>query len=132
MVELAVAGEPGFEASDLEAGEHKSYSILTIERVRRTLASDARLFFLIGSDAFAEIGTWYRSTDVIRAVEFIVVTRPGHDYTTPPGARVERLETVALPVSSSEIRRQLAAGEAPPEIAPPVLEYIRRHGLYRQ
>lgn len=65
----------------------------------------------IGSDAFAEIGTWYRSTDVIRAVEFIVVTRPGHDYTTPPGARVERLETVALPVSSSEIDR-LGCGQA--------------------
>ena len=46
----------------------------------------------------------------MRSVEFIVVTRPGHDYDSPPGARVHRLETVALPVSSSEIRQELVEG----------------------
>lgn len=131
MVEIACAGEPAFDASPLEAGREKSYSIHTIERLRATLTPQDRLLFLIGADAFAEIQTWYRWQDVVREVEFIVVTRPGHVYEEPPGARVCRLDTLALPVSSSQVRARLAAGEAPPEIPPEVLAYIRERGLYR-
>jgi nicotinate-nucleotide adenylyltransferase len=46
------------------------------------------------------------------------------------GATVHRLDTVALPVSSSEIRQALARGETPPELPPAVAEYIRGHRLY--
>jgi len=67
---------------------------------------------------------------VIAAVEFIVVTRPGHDYITPEGARVFRLDTLALDISSSEIRHKLAVGEQPAGIPPAVWAYIREHGLY--
>lgn len=130
MVELACANEPRFVPSRLEAGRLKSYSIKTICRVRASVARDDELFFLIGSDAFAEIDTWYRAADVIRAVDFIVVTRPGHEYAVPPGARVHRLDTLALPVSSSDIRLRLAAGESPEELRPEVLAYIREHHLY--
>jgi nicotinate-nucleotide adenylyltransferase len=129
MVELACEGNPLFVPSRLEEGEARSYSIFTIERVRAT-APDAELYFIIGADAFAEIRSWYRWTDVIRLVDFIVVTRPGHEYAAPPGCRVHRLDTIALPVSSSEIRRRLAAGESPPELPPAVLAYIREHKLY--
>ena len=69
-------------------GSEKSYSIHTIDRLRRQLAPEDRLFFIIGADAFAEIESWYRWQDVVKAVEFIVVTRPGHDYRVPPGATV--------------------------------------------
>jgi nicotinate-nucleotide adenylyltransferase len=130
MVELALEGEPACEASTLEAGRARSFSIHTIERVRRGLGAGDRLFFLIGADAFAEIGTWHRFEDVLRAVEFIVVTRPGHDYSSPAGAVVHRLDTLALPVSSSEIRRKLAAGLEPEELDPRVVAYIRHHSLY--
>lgn len=130
MVELACRGEPRFEASPLEAGDRVSYSMSTIEKTRTMLASQDELFFLIGADAFAEIQTWYRWQEVVRQVDFIVVTRPGHTYLVPPGARVHTLETVALPVSSSELRARLAAGESPEEIPPPVLAYIRERGLY--
>lgn len=132
MVALACQGEPLFEASRLEAGSQRSYSIQTIEKVKAGLAPGDELFFLIGADAFAEIRTWYRWRDVIEEVEFIVVTRPGHDYSVPPGARVHRLDTLALPVSSSEIRARLAAGESPPEVPPQVLAYIREKGLYQR
>jgi nicotinate-nucleotide adenylyltransferase len=131
MVELACTADPRFVASRLEEGSEKNYSIYTIERVQASEASDAQtLFFIIGADAFAEIRTWHRWEDVIRAVEFIVVTRPGHVYTSPPGARVHRLDTVALPVSSSEIRQALARGETPEELPAGVAAYIRSRGLY--
>ncbi len=127
MVELACKEDPRFVPSRLEADSRKSYSIYTIERVK---AMGGEVLFVIGADAFAEIQTWFRWQDVVRDVDFIVVTRPGHHYESPPGARVHRLETVALPVSSSEIRAALARGEMPSEVPKRVAEYIRENGLY--
>ena len=128
MTELACQVDPRFVASRLEAGESKSYSVDTVERVR---ARGEQPYFIIGADAFAEITSWHRWQDLVRMTEFIVVTRPGHQYATPSGARVHRLETVALPVSSSEIRRKLAAGEIPPELPASVGRYIAERGLYQ-
>jgi nicotinate-nucleotide adenylyltransferase len=131
MIELACGGEPRFLASRLEEGTLRSYSIHTIEKLRATLAPEDKLFFIIGADAFAEVRTWLRWKDVVRAVEFIVVSRPGHAYETPPDAAVYRLDNLDLPVSSSDIRSRLAAGEEPPDVPAPVLSYIRSHRLYR-
>jgi nicotinate-nucleotide adenylyltransferase len=131
MIELACVGEPELEASRLEQGTTSSYSIDTIEKVRARLAPGDTLFFVIGADAFAEIESWHRWPDVVRAVEFIVVSRPGHRYDIPAAATVHRLETVDLLVSSSEIRRRLAAGDDSVEVPGAVLDYIRARGLYR-
>jgi nicotinate-nucleotide adenylyltransferase len=128
MVELACQVDPRFVASDLEAGESKSYSVDTVERV---IALGEEPYFIIGADAFAEIMSWERWEDLVGMTEFIVVTRPGHRYATPPGARVHRLETVALPVSSSQVRRKLGAGEIPAELPAAVGRYISEHGLYQ-
>src|SRR5690349_23496752 len=127
MVEIACKEDPRFSPSRLEEEARKSYSIYTIERVKR-MGGD--IFFVIGADAFAEIQTWFRWEDVVREVEFIVVTRPGHQYESPAEARVHRLETVALPISSSEIRAALARGETPAELPKAVAGYIRANGLY--
>ena len=131
MVELACQSEPRFHPSRIEAGRQRSYSILTIERLRQERPAD-QFYFLIGADAFRDIRTWHRWEDVIHAVEFIVVSRPGHDYQTPQGATVHRLESLALPVSSSEIRDELAQGVRPEDVPPAVLDYIRENGLYRR
>jgi|SRR5665213_1391212 len=130
MVELACKEDSRFSPSRMEEKSRKSYSIYTIERVKAIDGVTGDVFFLIGADAFAEIQTWFRWQDVVREVEFIVVTRPGHTYLSPPEARVHRLDTVALPVSSSEIRAALARGETPVELPQAVLEYIRANGLY--
>ena len=127
MVELACRADPRFQPSRVEAGAQKSYSIDTVERVR-AMGEDP--FFIIGADAFADIATWHRWRDLVQATEFIVVTRPGHEYTAPEGARVHRLDTVALPVSSSEIRAKLAAGETTDELPKAVAAYITKKGLY--
>ncbi|HEV3329691.1 MAG TPA: nicotinate-nucleotide adenylyltransferase [Bryobacteraceae bacterium] len=130
MAELACQDDTRLEVSRLEAGAERSYSIDTIERLRAKLAPGDDLYFLIGADAFAEIQTWHRWRDVVHSVTFLVVSRPGHVYAVPEGARVERLESLDLPVSSSEIRRALAAGEQPAEVPDCVLEYIFDRGLY--
>ena len=65
-----------------------------------------------------------------RSVVFLVFSRPGRTYDAPAEVRFEPIEALHLPVSSSEIRRRLAAGVRPPEIPAPVLGYILGHGLY--
>jgi nicotinate-nucleotide adenylyltransferase len=132
MVELACAADPRLEASRLEEGPAPSYSIDTIEAVRASMAAGDELFFLIGADAFADITSWRRWRDVVRAVTFLVVSRPGHIYDIPPEARVQRLDTVDLPISSSEIRRKLAAGKMALDVPAQVLGYIQRERLYTQ
>jgi nicotinate-nucleotide adenylyltransferase len=130
MVELACQRSPEFTPSRIEEDEAISYSIHTIERVKAVAGPEALVYFLIGADAFSEIGTWHRCSDVVRQVAFIVVTRPGHHYRTPPGATVHRLNTLAMPVSSSDIRASLAAGKVSRELPPAVMDYIQENGLY--
>jgi nicotinate-nucleotide adenylyltransferase len=130
MAELACAVDSRLEVSRIEEGMERSYSIDTIEQVSSRLDAGDELFFIIGADAFAEVTTWRRWRDLIRAVRFIVVSRPGHGYDVPEGAKVERLDLLDLPVSSSDIRRRLALGEAPSEVPAAVLEYVARRGLY--
>ena len=127
MAEIACRGLAHVEVSRLEEGTEWSYSIDTIDKVRARMSRDDELFFVIGADAFADIRTWHRWQDVVREVRFVVVSRPGVAYDVPPEARLDRLE---LAVSSSEIRRQLAAGRRPPEVPAAVMDYIVAHGLY--
>jgi nicotinate-nucleotide adenylyltransferase len=130
MIELAITVDPRFEASRLEEFTERSYSIDTIERVRASLSAEDELHFLIGADAFAEIRTWHRWRDVARAVRFIVVSRPGATYGIPEGVTAERIDSVLLQVSSSEIRRALAAGECPDVLPPVVFDYALSRHLY--
>jgi nicotinate-nucleotide adenylyltransferase len=127
MVALACQIDSRFEASRLEEGDEKSYSIQTVEKARGTVED---LYFIIGADAFAEITTWHRWAELLALTDFIVVTRPGHHYQCPKGARVHRLDTLALPASSSDIRQQLTEGRIPSELPPPVVDYIVERGLY--
>jgi nicotinate-nucleotide adenylyltransferase len=127
MVELALAGESKMQPSRLEADTAQSYSIDTIEKVKAELEPGDRLYFIIGGDAFAEIRTWKRWRDVARAVEFIVVARPGVKYDIPPETRVWSLDKVQLPTSSSQIRARLAAGDSAVDVPAAVLHYIRSH-----
>jgi nicotinate-nucleotide adenylyltransferase len=130
MAELACRADARFEVSRLEQDTTRSYSIDTIEKVRATLSAADELYFLIGADAFAEIRTWHRWRDVAHAVRFLVVSRPGHHYEAPPDAQCERIDRIELAVSSSEIRRALAAGENPSGLPDAVSIYAVQHRLY--
>src|SRR5438270_4168270 len=130
MVQIACESDPRFEASRLEEGAERSYTIDTVRRVRKQMAAEDELFFLIGGDAFDELETWKDWRHLIKLTDFIVVARPGREYRIPEGARVHRLDNLLLPVSSSEIRARLAAGKATPELPPAVRAFIEERGLY--
>ncbi|HWT49342.1 MAG TPA: nicotinic acid mononucleotide adenylyltransferase, partial [Mycobacterium sp.] len=126
----ACGDDPLFEVSRLEENTERSYSIETVEKQRARMQAEDELFFIIGADAFAEIRTWRRWQEVARSVRFLVVSRPGSVYEVPPEVRFDRLDDVNLAISSSAIRKELAAGGRPGELPPAVLAYILEHGLY--
>ncbi|MBM3727851.1 MAG: nicotinate (nicotinamide) nucleotide adenylyltransferase [Acidobacteria bacterium] len=131
MIELACAGDARLLPSRLEEGEERSYTIRTLERLSRERPGD-RLHFVIGADAFAEIHLWHRANDVMALADFVVVSRPGHTCQCPEGARIQRLDTLAIGISSSEIRRRLRIHRAAEHLPPGVLDYIVAHGLYTE
>ncbi len=131
MVEIACSPYPAFEASRLEEGAGRSYTLNTVRRFRAGLNQDDELFFLIGADAFNDIESWHDWHELIQLIEFIVVTRPGGKYKVPADATVHRLEGLELPVSSSEIRKRIAAGKPTPELPAEVRAFIDARDLYR-
>jgi nicotinate-nucleotide adenylyltransferase len=158
MVELACRRRAGFEVSGIEVEtRQKSYSILTLRKLR-ALALEARLFFILGVDAFLDIGTWREYTRVLQECYFIVTGRPGFDLDRardvlggglrdsigrfpagggaggplPPGIRVFLLPIRALEVSSTVVRARVRRGQSIDGLVPKsVAAYIREHKLYR-
>jgi nicotinate-nucleotide adenylyltransferase len=130
MVEIACKPYPAFTASRLEAGRAQSFTVDTMRRVRKELKPEDELFFLIGADAFDDLKTWKGWEELLTLTEFIVVARPESEYRVPEGARIHRMDGIALPVSSSTIRARLTAHEPTPELPGAVRAFIEKHGLY--
>ena len=80
MLALALSKDKDFIPSLLEAPdgtERPSYTLDTVRRAKQELGKAARLFVIIGIDAFEEIATWHESVALLREAEFIVASRPG-------------------------------------------------------
>jgi nicotinate-nucleotide adenylyltransferase len=155
MTALAIEGRPGWSVSDMEirrAGPSYSFDTLTALATAEHLAA-WQICFLIGTDAFAEIATWWRYPGVLDLAHFVVVARPGFglaalrarvpalaDRMTTPGAmprrpdtttRIVLLEATTPDVSSTAIRARAARGESLEGlVSAPVAQYIRQHALY--
>jgi nicotinate-nucleotide adenylyltransferase len=155
MTALAVNGIDGLVASDVELGTPgPSYTADTLTRFReRSGLSPAQIFFITGADAFAEIETWYRYPEVLDLAHFVVVSRPGfpveplRDRLPGLAARMTSMRREASrdftevflvdaptpDVSSTGIRKRLAAGEPITGLVPAAVErHIKQHGLYTQ
>ncbi len=159
MVELACLGREGFVPSAIEVeARERSYSILTLAKAK-ALHPGARLFFILGVDAFLEIGTWREYERVLDECRFIVTARPGFDLEAGAGVLGGRLRDrtcrvavggpvdeaavgrcgvfllpiEALDVSATEIRDLVRRGQDIEELVPAaVAAYITEHHLYSE
>ncbi|MFA7383857.1 MAG: nicotinate-nucleotide adenylyltransferase [Desulfurivibrionaceae bacterium] len=157
MLELAVAGHPGFFVSRLEAErEGVSYSIDTLRALHQTLGREVQLFFVIGMDAFAEIHTWKANRQLLDYASFVVIGRPDHGrqscgqtvaanfpgYTftekqgcwqgEPSQGAIYPVAMAPVKVSSTEIREEVRQRRAVRNrVSGVVADYIEAHGLYR-
>jgi nicotinate-nucleotide adenylyltransferase len=159
MLRESVSGMPGMVASDVELRRSGlSFTIDTIEHFLALPGAGGNLFFILGSDAFADMGTWKRTREIFRLASLIVMKRPdapldretmvrsirtmtGETCRVDPasGALVHPdLKPVylcrvpAMPVSSTEIRKLIRQGCPVSHLGPgPVEAIIREKGLYR-
>lgn len=82
MVTLALEGEPSFAVSDIEVRRPGiSYSIDTVTLLQQEWGTTAKVYFLIGLDAFLDLATWRRAGDLLTSCHFVVVSRPGASFT---------------------------------------------------
>ena len=162
------SGQQRFEMAQLAAGEHAGWTASRIEIDRQgpsytydTLTElknrrgEWQNFFIIGTDAFAEIATWSRYPAVLDLANFVVVSRGGITLNSlrervpsafrnrPPcspsdlrvldseESRVILVEAHTPDISSTDIRRRVRAGESLDGLVPdPVARYIAAHRLY--
>ena len=88
---------------------------------------------LIGADEWRDFWTWKEPERVLELTRVAVATRPGVEIAIAPehSERVTQFEVEPVPVSSSEIRARVRAGEPIADVVPaPVAEAIERLGLY--
>ena len=102
MINLAIADLSGLTVSDVELNRPGlSYTIDTIRHFKNTLAKDARIYLIMGLDAFLEIHTWKSHQDLLEEIAFIVMARPDDNYAdTQQGWRI--LETYIKSTLSSD------------------------------
>jgi nicotinate-nucleotide adenylyltransferase len=170
MVALATQQDKTFIASLLEAPEDGSgkkgqqspnYSIETLRRLKQSMKSIDRIFFLIGIDAFNDIAKWHQADAIFRECEFVVASRPGYsladvanalpeklrpkkEVTTPfkkqpakgdlvlSGVTIHLLDDVQQNVSATAVR-EAVAGNRPLTrfLDAAVADYIKKMGLYK-
>jgi nicotinate-nucleotide adenylyltransferase len=80
MTSLAIAGEPGFELSLIDAPNPEgkpNYTLETLRSLRSLLGPGTSLFCLMGADSFLSLRQWRGGADIPFAATLIVASRPG-------------------------------------------------------
>lgn len=146
MTALAVQRYPSFLLDTRELCEGKAaYTFETMQQLRKENPRE-KYFFILGTDSFMEIDTWYRYAELIDLCEFIIINRGNQEEELK--RNLERLESTLqkklgttfhfsastfIPVSSTEVRAAVAAGKPiTGMVSPEVEEYIHKHSLYRR
>lgn len=141
MTQLAVAADPRFAASNLDAPhlDHSpNYTVDTLQQLQHQ-QPHATLFALVGADSFLSLPQWRQPERLLALAQWIVVSRPGFalEDLTPlhlaPAqlARVHLLTTVHEDVSATTLRQRLHAGDRCDDLLPlAVASYIAAHHLY--
>ncbi len=163
MLRLAIGGATpggslnceGLLADDRELRrEGLSYTVETLVQLRSELGGDIALCLCIGMDSLVNLHTWQRWQELSDYAHIVVAARPGWHlpeagpvaqwlvgrYTDDvqllshsPSGRVLVETMTLLPVSSTKIRENLAAGHSIRYLVPDtVIQYIHQHGLYKQ
>lgn len=141
MIRLAVSGRQGCEVSDIEIrNDGVSYTIFTLNSLAET-GMYGKIYFLMGTDTFLQLESWYRGEELLEKYAFALAPRPGFAryefeekleyYREKYGTEVTVLNNEMLPISSTEIRERLAAGFPVTGLVPDEVErYIIENGLY--
>ncbi|MGI8643334.1 MAG: nicotinate-nucleotide adenylyltransferase [Thermomicrobiales bacterium] len=140
MVELAIAGEPGFEVSRVEFDRSgPSYTVNTLADLAMAHPGADLLLFL-GEDALRDLPTWREPQRILRLAHLAVATRPRSALDLQallralPEAtgRFTLVPTPSIGISATDLRSRVQQ-DRPVRFQTPdtVIGYIREHALYR-
>jgi nicotinate-nucleotide adenylyltransferase len=139
MTVIATSSNPRFTVSRIEIERQgPTYTVETLQQLRREAEEPIDLFFITGADAMLEILHWKDPGEVLAGANFIAATRPGYDLarfqkeapTSHP--KVSVMDIPALAISSTDIRRRVRQGEPIRYLVPEgVQTYIQKARLYR-
>ncbi|NQT48171.1 MAG: nicotinate-nucleotide adenylyltransferase [Chloroflexi bacterium] len=143
MIRLAIADNPHFKVSTLEIDRPGlTYTVDTVDMLRRQMGSEAKLFFLMGGDSLRELPQWKEPKRLIQLCWLVVFSRP--DSRLPSMNELEEgvpgvsdniviVEVPQIDVSATEVRQQVRQGDPIDELVlPAVKDYILGSGLYRE
>jgi nicotinate-nucleotide adenylyltransferase len=145
MAAVATLGDARLSVSPLELDRGMvSYTVDTLETLREERPEDT-IDWVIGDDNLAKLLEWRSIERIFELANFAVLTRGGGEVPPSLQDRVRNkedrpsrgaivfVENGTVPVSSTEIRRKVLAGESIDALVPPVVSrYIDHYGLYRK
>lgn len=141
MLELALAGEPRFELSNLDIDRPPPHYAADTMQLLRTRSPGIHWVYLMGGDSLSDLPTWMRPLEFVKACDEIgVMLRPGRPVELEnleknlPGItqKVRFIQAPVLEISSSILREKIAAKGAYRYYLPaPVYSYIEINQLYR-
>jgi nicotinate-nucleotide adenylyltransferase len=141
LCRLAIAGEPGVELSlvEVERGG-PSYTVDTL-RTLNDEAPEDELTFIVGGDMASTLPQWREPAEILRRARLGVAEREGVrradilerlQQVGGGGERIDFFDMPRLDVSSSLIRRRVAAGRPIRHLVPAaVAARVAELGLYR-
>ena len=100
MVQLAIASEPGFALSRLDAPKPgqtaPNYTFETLQQLSQSHPHDTQLFLLLGADSLRTFHHWHRAAEIPFLAQLIVASRPNESLTAlqslmPPTISIEPL-----------------------------------------
>ena len=144
MLRAAVGADPRFEISTMELERQgPSFTVDTLHALRK-MRPETQFYFIIGADSLLELYQWRAVEELLTLSEFVTMLRPGfpvehltEDRLNLPPAWSRRLLANLFPghaadISSTDIRRRVAAGQSIRYLVPDAVErYIAAEGLYR-
>ncbi len=139
MVELAVKDYPYFDVSAIEYTRNKpSYTYDTIVKLYEILNPAEKIKFIIGTDAFIKIESWYKTDELKKLIDFILFVRE-NDFDEKPfeilkekGFDYTLMHMPFYNISSSEIRDRIKQNKDICDIVPlKVAEYIKQNNVYK-
>lgn len=136
MIKLAIKQFPEFEVSDIEyQNDRISYTYLTIQELYKKYSPDNRINFIIGTDAFKKIETWYNAEKLKELLNFVVFSRgefAESEYLKSKGYQYTITTKEYENISSSIIRKYIRENTDIAKLVPTeVRGYIEEYGLYK-
>lgn len=124
------------EVSDVEiARGGRSYTVETLEELKKIYKDDDDFYFLVGSDMLLSFRRWYRWEDILTMCTLCATDRDNEktcrDADEDFFSKIIFCDFPKTVVSSSEVREKLVSRKDVSDLVPEEVEkYIREKGLY--